>query len=96
MGLNPLRWMVECNSAATYWDMIADSDLVGLALQTDLDARNARAFGVVAVLDAASLPTVTVALLHRPDAAPAGHAAALAELCRDLAGRHVHRKPAAQ
>jgi LysR family transcriptional regulator of abg operon len=93
LGLNALRWMVECDSAATYWDMIADSDLVGLALQTDFESRNARAFGVVALLDTPELPTVTVALLHRPDAVPSGGAAALADLCRDLAGRHVVRRP---
>lgn len=93
LGLNPLRWMVECNSAATYWDMIADSDLVGLALQTDLESRNARAFGVVALLDAPDLPSVTAALVYRPDAAPAGNAAALADLCRDLSHRHVLRRP---
>ena len=93
LGLSAIRWMVECNSATTYWDMIAGSDLVGLALLTDLESRNARAFGVVALLDLPALPSVTVALLHRPDAAPAGSAAALAELCRDLAGQHVFRKP---
>ncbi len=66
---------------------------MGLALLTDLESRNARAFGVVRLLDAPTLPSVTVALLHRPGAAPAGSAAALAELCRDLAGQHILRKP---
>ncbi len=93
LGLNGIRWMVECNSLATYWDMIAASDLVGLALLTDLESRSARGFGVVALIDAPALPTVTVALLHRPDVGPAGAAGALADLCRDLAVRHVPRRP---
>jgi LysR family transcriptional regulator of abg operon len=93
LGLNAIRWMVECNSLSTYWDLIATSDLVGLALLTDLESRNARAYGVVALLDAPALPSVTVALLHRPDVAPSGAAGLLADLCRDLAGRHVVQRP---
>lgn len=89
LGLNQLRWKVECASSLIYRDIIARSDLIGLALATRPAGAPVRAEGVTSILDGPPLPVVSVVLVHRPDLPPTGSAGMLASLCRKSVARLI-------
>lgn len=89
MDLPNLRRPVQCDSSALYWELIARTDLVGLALAAKFESRTARSAGYGVIFDGAPLPEVTVALVHRVDFPQNALAGDLAERCREEASTYI-------
>lgn len=89
MGLANFRWMIECSAPESYWDLISRSHLLTLALSTEFECHHSHWPTIVTLFAGPPLPNVTIAMLHRPDLPPSGTAGRLAEICRDLAAKHV-------
>lgn len=96
LGMDGLRWKVECASSLIYRDIIARSDLVGLALATRPEGAPVRSGGVTSILHGPPLPVVPVVLVHRPDLPPSGSAGILAGLCRKAVARLTRPATAAR
>ena len=94
MQLAPFRRPVQCDSSSLYWELLARTDLVGLALEAKLDSRTVAGAGVRIVYAGPPLPEVAVALVHRADFPQSALAGELADRCRAEAATYVGRSGA--
>jgi len=91
LGLAPFSRLVQCDSAAIYWELISCGDLVGLTLTGTLQARSVQAMNLRILYDGPPMPSVPVALVHRMDFPQNTLAGRLAELCREQGAAYVGR-----
>lgn len=89
LGLPPFKWQVECASSLTFIDLVAQTDVIGLALATKLLSGYVQANGISVILDGPPLPVVSVVLVHRPDMPPRAVAGALASQCRRSVSKYI-------
>lgn len=92
LDLPVLRRSVQCESSSLYWELIARTDLVGLALAAMFESPSVHNSGFSIVYDGPPLPEVPIALVHRVDFPQNALAGELAERCREEASAHVVRR----
>ena len=89
LSLPAFRRPVQCDSWSLYFELVAHSDLIGLALAAMMDGPGMS--GVEIVFDGPPLPEVPVALVHRSDFPQHAFAGKFAERCREEASMHIAR-----
>ena len=83
--------LIQCDSPSLYWDLIVNTDLLGLSLATKLDGGAVK--GAQIVYDGPPLREVPVSLVHRADFPQNAFAGELAKRCRQEAAVYAQRKP---